>query len=254
MNTTATVTFPTSALKRFRQHFVEIAHRDLGMTRAAAASFSEEAHELLSRHGDFSRLSALLESSGIRDRWNKACARRRANELAAWIAPHVRGQILDLLCGDGRVGENLAERGCHVLLVERPDVYDVDHSVHSAPFQLFDEGKPLPAVDTVLLSTVLHHEPDADRLLQLAARSARRRLILVENCLDSEHPAEFQEFMDLFFNHCLNHTALDSPMNHRTAEQWVQACAFYGVPVAVERKERLPGIPLSHHLIVIEKR
>ncbi|HKP05008.1 MAG TPA: hypothetical protein VJU77_16775 [Chthoniobacterales bacterium] len=252
MNTTATVTFPISALKRFGEHLVEIAHRDLGMTRDTAASFSQDAHQLLSRDGDFTRLSALLASSGIRDRWNKACAKYRATELAKWIAPHVRGRLMDLLSGDGRIGENLASNGADVLLVERPDVYDVDHSSHSAPFRLFDEDKPLPMVDTVLLSTVLHHEPDADGLLQLAAKSARRRLILVENCLESEHPSEFQEFMDLFFNHCLNHTGLDSPMNHRTEEQWIQTCAFYGVPVAVDRKERLPGIPLSHHLIVIE--
>jgi hypothetical protein len=252
MNTTATIEFPVSALKRFRQHLIEIGYRELGMIRSDSENFANEAHDMLSQDRDFSRLSSFLESTGIRQRWNEACAKYRATELAKWITPHIRGRLMDLLSGDGRIGENLASNGADVLLVERPDVYDVDHGSHSTPFQLLDESKTLPVVDTVLLSTVLHHELDADGLLQLASKSARRRLILVENCLESEHPSEFQEFMDLFFNHCLNHTALDSPMNHRTAEQWVEACAFYGIPVAVDRKERLPGIPLSHHLIVIE--
>lgn len=254
MSSNAPVEFPAFALRQFRQHLGEIGFRDLGMTNSAASRFADEAYQILSEDHDFARFSALLENSGIRDRWNSACARHRANELARWAAPHVRGQLIDLLCGDGRIGENLAKKGADVLLVERPDVYDVDHSAHSAPFRFFEEAEPLPIVDTVLLSTVLHHEPLADELLQLAAKSARRRLILIENCLEPEYPADFQEFMDLFFNHCLNHTALDSPLNHRTADGWVDACAFYGAPVAIDRKERLSGIPLSHHLIVIEKR
>lgn len=254
MSLVAPTEFPVAALKRFHRHLGELGQSDLGMSSAAAATFAEEACALLSEDHDFTRLSTHLESSGIRERWNRACALRRAAEIGNWTAPHVRGRLMDLLCGDGRVGENLARRGFDTTLIERQETYGVDRAAHSAPFTLFEEDGTLPEVDTVLLSTVLHHEPDADALLKRAAAAARRRLILVENCLEAAYPAEFQEFMDLFFNHCLNHNDLDSPMSHRTPDDWIEACAFYGSPIVVERKERLPGIPLSHHLIVIERR
>jgi hypothetical protein len=105
---------------------------------------------------------------------------------------------------------------------------------------------------TVLICTNLHHEEDPERLLALGASLAAHRLILVENCIEQEYPAEYHLLIDLFFNQCLNRSALRSPGTHRPAAGWVAATQKFGELVHVEHKRGIPGIPLGHHLIVVE--
>ena len=229
---------------------------ELGMNSSQAAQFAERAMELFSNK----RLAALpeiaqkLEISGIGVRWNSVLHRDRSKLLAAWIAPFVSGNVLDMLCGDGSVGNQLAVIGNSVTLTERQESYDFEHGRHELPFLSFDflTQSSLPTYDTVLLSTVLHHEVDPETLLSLAVRCARRRIIIVENCLENAYPSDFQLLMDVFFNHCLNQTALHSPGQHRDVEEWSSLASMYGNVYAIDRREDIPGIPLSHHLIVVD--
>jgi hypothetical protein len=179
----------------------------------------------------------------------------RSTFLADWIAPHIKGDLLDLLCGEGLVGEHLARHHIDVSLTERSDAYQCcrdEYSTPFYPFETFVELTPRPQYDTVLLCTVLHHEPDAEMLLELSARLARRRLVIVENCLEYECPADYHLLVDIFFNECLNNIAIDCPATHRKPEEWLSLLSKYGKVQLLERRESAPGIPLSHHLMVVD--
>ena len=175
--------------------------------------------------------------------------------LAALIAPHIVGTVLDLICGTGAVAraiENLTRT--HVAKVERTG-HDGGQIATTAvtSFVDFEQGHPKRAYDTVLLCTVLHHEFNPKELLAMAAQAARRRIIVVENCIDDACPAEYQELVDLIFNESLNKTALPCPGNHKTLADWLAMATQFGRARAAASVAAAPGIPLSHDVIVIEK-
>jgi hypothetical protein len=58
--------------------------------------------------------------------------------------------------------------------------------------------------------------------------------------------------MDLFFNRCLNRTALPAPGQHRSTEEWLAMGRRVGEARALDRSCAVPGIPLAHTLIIVE--
>lgn len=249
--------FNSLVVSQFGARVFALIQSDLGMTSSQAEQFVVKAMGafLQKRFAALVEIARELEINGIGDKWNAVLFRERSECIASWIAPFVFGNMLDMLCGDGSVGSQLALIGKHVTLTEREESYNFDHSKHELPFLTVDtltKSSTLPCFETVLLSTVLHHESNPELLLSLAAKIARRRIIIVENCLENSNPTDFQLVMDIFFNHCLNQTSLYSPGHHRSAEDWVSLVSLYGNVCSIDRRENIPGIPLSHHLIVID--
>jgi hypothetical protein len=202
----------------------------------------------------FRKIREHLEREGIRARWNSVLRQKRSAVISEWIAPHVEGNMLDLLCGEGKVSEYLSRYQIPVTLTERDGTYTCKPDCHQAQFVPFDsliKLFPKPQFDTVLLCTVLHHEIDPEALLSLSANLARRRILIIENCLEPEYPENFQLLMDIFFNHCLNKIEIDCPARHRTIKDWIACASDYGRVELLGRKESVPGIPLSHHMLVV---
>ena len=198
---------------------------------------------------------AFLERRDIARRWNAILSVERGPFLGRLVGPHVVGSILDLLSGNGSVARFLERStGAEVATVER-----LGHDsgcISAGATRDFDDFQSAPsdaAYDTVLLCTVLHHEWAPVTLLDLAARVARRRIILVENCIDDDCPAECHELVDLIFNDSLNKTSLPCPGSHRSLAEWLAMGAQYGEAKAVASVPSAPGIPLSHDVIVIER-
>ena len=229
--------FGSVTIRHFKVHTGALLREGLGMGPAETREFITFASARL-RHGGeagFDKISSFLRMTGLRDRWNTALGLSRSEALAEWIAPHVKGSLLDLLCGSGGVGRALQQRGVNTTLTE--------HGKFSSQAAAFD---------TVLICTNLHHEEDSEALLSLGARLARRRLILIENCIEKDFPGAYQLLIDLFFNRCLNPNDLGSPGTHRTAADWIRSASVYGDLVRVEQRRDIPGIPLGHHLIVLD--
>ncbi len=110
--------------------------------------------------------------------------RRRAAIILRWIRPCLaRGErILDVGAGTGNVTELLRRAGWDVTPL---DIEDLTFAPGVEPV-LYDGGTmPYPdgAFDVALVSTVLHHVPDAESLLRETARVARR-LVVVEDIVD----------------------------------------------------------------------
>jgi hypothetical protein len=243
---------------QFRKRLAVLLSNDLDLDRGKAARLSGRVADLLAngKTSDLQMANWLLAEAGVQERWNHVFRRFRASYLARWLGGHVHGSILDLLCGDGEVGRSLAAMGHSVSLVERPEAYShVDFASLPLKFTRYADFVKRDAekdFDTVVLSTVLHHEAAPKEVLELALRHARRRVVVVENCLDTDFTHEYHMLVDIFFNCCLNSTGLESPGQHRTCSDWARYMQTLGEVVATEVSETVPGIPLRHHLIVAD--
>jgi len=126
----------------------------------------------------------LLYAVCMAPRYASRIVRREARHAAGLAAPFLSpsATVLDVGCGEGYVGAELAELGATVMLT---DIVDV-RRCPSLPFQLYD-GRHLPyathAFDMVMLNFVLHHVPNEDKaaLLGEAARVSRRWLFILED-------------------------------------------------------------------------
>lgn len=125
--------------------------------------------------------------------------KRRKSALVDAIAqclPADAGSLLDLGCGDGEIGRQLAER--------RPglDVQGVDVLARPTchiPFTVYD-GKTLPfaddAFDYVAVIDVLHHTDDIGATLAECVRVARRGVIVKDHLCENATDHRILRFMD----------------------------------------------------------
>ena len=247
--------FSDKALSHLREALCCVLTCDLQLGSPDSSRLAAEFFQVLRdyREDALPFISRRLRETGIRARWNQILSRERPAVLTSWLLPHCKGPVLDLLCGDGRVGECLTTNGSQVTLAERSDSYSLVRN-HDIPFIDFDT---LTATDglsfsTVLLCTVLHHEIVPEDLLRFASRLCLTRLIVVENCIDNRFRANHQLLFDIFFSRCLNSFALPTAGNHCTFSHWLSLLSRYGRLRIHERRESLPGIPLPHDLIVID--
>ena len=247
--------FSPAALAGFVEHVPHHLRR-LGIDVNLAAAMALGATQLLAARGlaAASDLHQKLEAQGVRRGWNAALGDARAAFLAAAVAPHVVGSVVDVLCGDGEMARRLAAvRGRPVAVTERHADYPGLRRAHPEIRNFCGRRGPGSArFDTALLVTVLHHEDDPEALLAHAVKLARRRVIVVENCIETRYPADFQQLMDVFFNQILNTTCLRSPGRHRRASHWCQLLRRYGAVAPPLALGHAPGVPLGHTLMVVE--
>lgn len=243
-------------------HFQEILPRlwrwsDISVEDPSA--MASTLRKLLERDGPKSQeAAALLRESGTRTSWNEAFAIKRSKMLADWFAPFIHPPLLDVLAGDGSVTCALADLGISpIAATERLDDYanlpTVQHSdvtIDRHP----SEGQ-IGSLDahTVLICTVLHHEPDPVALLDRLDKQAGSRWLVVENCLEAGFDEAFHQFVDLFFNCCLNEIDIPCVEQHRSPQAWRQLLSEYGTVVHDEARFDVPGIPFPYRLYVVDR-
>jgi hypothetical protein len=248
--------FSQDLLASFESALNRVLASDIGMNHGPAERLAREMTGLLACGGPhaLSRLALGLRQTGVRPLWNRVLRRDRPAKLTSWVLPYCEGSVLDLLCGDGRVGGCLASKGASVTLAERPDSYRVRRpcGLPFLEFETLSKARTGTKFRTVLLCTVLHHELSAEETLQLASRLCTKRLIIVENCLTPTFTEPIQLLMDLFYCRCLNSFDLPSEGQHRWPEEWSKMLAAHGDLVCYERRAGMPGIPLPHDLFIVD--
>jgi hypothetical protein len=247
-----------SAINRFSTQIISIIEQDLDMSSGDAETFAHRTSKLLlkEQHSALPQIARSMEEVGIKSGWNQILWRDRSDFLAQWMAPHIVNQTLDLMCGHGQVAASLINLGFEITVTERENVYPLNWCIPTnipyIPLSDLIQISSARKFETVILSTILHHEKNPKELLALASSLATKKLIIVENCLEKDFPADYQFLMDVFFNSCLNSTHLDSPAAHQPVDELCSLLGNYGNITHVERTNAVPGVPLSHHLLVVE--
>lgn len=231
----------------------------LGVEPRRAHAITNEFTLLLNKPDDevLDDIGNLISREGLGKSWGDSLTTDRAEQLAQWIAPQLRGErVLDILCGDGAIAVRMEIiTGKKLHLVERHDQCGV---VNRPWFDRIEDFESLlfraqPHIcDTAVLCTVLHHELDPLATLALAAKCASQRVVIVENCIESLFGKDYHLLIDAIFNRSLYRTCLAWPGEHRTAEEWGAMCTGLGSAHIVDRKTSVPGVPLPHTIIVLE--
>ena len=164
---------------------------------------------------------------------------RRVVALSRAIAPMLEPgwRVLDVGCGDGRLGSLLAER------VERLEVRGFEHLVRAdtpIPVEAFD-GEHIPvddgSADAVVLVDVLHHTADPMVLLGEARRVARRAVILKDHRLSHPLAVPVLRFMDWVGN---RPHGVSLPYNYWPESRWREA--WESLALRVDRFETRLGL------------
>jgi SAM-dependent methyltransferase len=218
------------------------------------------------RHGPLAGLfwggvaaALLLEArSPLRDLVLPLAGRRKARQ----VQEAVRGPlILDLGAGEGYVGIALQEAAREGSGQGPPHrrvfAADLTPSFRVAVPGVVCAGEALPfrdgGVDTVLLSLVLHHCRDPDRVLAEALRVARRRVVITESTFEWEWERRLLEKADRWVNRGRGGGVMDEDpesLRFRTPAEWERATLRAGGRVVESR--RLNRVGHRHHLLVAE--
>ncbi|WP_030816784.1 hypothetical protein [Streptomyces sp. NRRL F-2799] len=227
--------------------------RDCGQREQAPAR-AGQLLDLLHAQGFRSQdIKDWLTETGIGAAWNAALDEGRPLSVAPCLTPLLTGRTADILSGSGTLTAALA-RTAEVDAYERAGAYPAEPAVPTKPLDtLWSVG---PGVyDTALFATVLHHEPAPSTLIEkVLATLHPTRLAVVENCLSSTVSNEFHDFMDSFFNLCLNDFDVECPGEHRTVEGWLEFLGHYGDTRLVHQLPDVAGIPFPYEIFLVEVR
>jgi SAM-dependent methyltransferase len=170
---------------------------------------------------------------------------RRLEVLADHLSRTVdRGhRVLDLGCGDGRLGARLLELRPDLRLVGGDTLIRLSARIPAFQF----DGVHLPlgdeAVDTVILVDVLHHTEDPALLLREASRVASTHVVVKDHLREGFLANPTLRFMDWVGN---ARYGVALPYNYLDRAQWARCLDEVGLaPEAWEKKLRLYPVPLS---------
>jgi 2-polyprenyl-3-methyl-5-hydroxy-6-metoxy-1,4-benzoquinol methylase len=244
--------FSPHTIQRFQEALTLFVREELRMKPSATEKTIEVIAQQVTDYGKIgmNNVFNMLEGNEIQLRWNHTFKELRSKFIAEWIKPYIIGDLLDLLCGDGDISRHLSELNFEVSLSEcRSNEYEKLRFISYDRLLAFDEPYEF---DTVLLSNVLHHSYKPGELLALGAKIAKKRLIIIENCLEERYSSEFHLLMDLFFNFGLNQLNEECPGSHKYEHIWHNDFSKYGDIILLDRKENIPGVFLPHSLFVID--
>jgi SAM-dependent methyltransferase len=204
----------------------------------------------------------------------------RADIIYSQIQKYLIGsKVLDLGCGDGKVGEKLAQSRLEVTLA---DIYKHQHIDETGlRFARISQDGDVPLeneqYDVTLLLTVLHHSDDPLKTLQEAKKLTKkgRRIIVIESVYgidpgEVDNADEFanltheqQRLANIFFDHFYNriiHYSKDPskkvnvPFNFNTPKGWNKEAEKLGMKEITTQHLGIdqPTVPEYHTLHVYE--
>jgi SAM-dependent methyltransferase len=185
----------------------------------------------------------LLALNERRERFLRPLRALAGRRKAAWIEPHVGGRrILDVGGGEGHVARALSREGRHVVVV------DPFAGTSSAGAAVRAHGERLPfedgAADTVVLSFVLHHAEDPDRVLVEALRVARGNVVVLESVYRGRIERGLLEMVDRWVNAGRSDWGGDERglrVAYRTSADWEAAAERAGGIVEVSDRPNRVG-------------
>lgn len=177
-----------------------------------------------------------IERRSVFDQFPEMFA-KRIEIIAGQTLPYLKGMktVCDFGAGKGDFSRRLVKEG---YLVEAWDVIRFPHEQMAYPVRQFD-GYTLPDVadqqyDGTVLTNVLHHEKDNEKILELVSRITRKRLVVIETVPDGKTPDEIsldwpRTFMcDVLWNTLFNNIHTPVPGTYDTGHGWMERIQKYG--------------------------
>ena len=182
--------------------------------------------------------------------------KNRSAKIFLQIEPFItrESSVLDLGCGDGKVGELIAARKNNKVVLA--DV--VNYNKTELPFHIYD-GNKLNFADTsfdhVLLLTVLHHTDNPVQVMKEALRVAGKSVIVIESTYFNGFHKQLNKLFDWFYNKVLNNPEINVPFNFLTPGAWPILFEELGGRVTHIKHLGLdqPLVPEWHTLYVVRK-
>ncbi len=161
-----------------------------------------------------------------------------ARRKLRWMAPYIPAfaRAIDIGSGPGSLLSVMRSAGYDI------DGLDIRDSAyhHSLKAQIYD-GVNMPyedkSYDTALLSTMLHHTPNPDHILQEAARIACR-LIIIEDVYDGP----VTEWLTKRFDSLMNLEFRGHPHSNRRDKAWRETFAHMGLILTAAHIYPVAGI------------
>ncbi|MEK7138237.1 MAG: class I SAM-dependent methyltransferase [Patescibacteria group bacterium] len=262
-----------SVLNKALADFQHVFH-DLGLTEEDSRQLSSEIVEILEK-GDnlenaeeyiFKQLSKTKTKNGqnLVKSLNEKLS-ERSKIIAEQISPHlgsVTGKVLDFGAGDGRIAQTIHNE--FGLDIEGVDVRDYKSTEVSIPLKVFD-GEHLAVPDNTyqaaIMTNVLHHELDNEKIIRELSRVVKDRIVVIETIPAGDDEDEMKgdygrTFLnDYLYNRLFHNANISVPGTYETPEGWVARFARHGWKVAFERDLGFdqPVIRDRHYLFVFEK-
>ncbi len=173
---------------------------------------------------------------------------RRVRVLAELLSARIPpgSAVLDIGCGDGTIGNLLAEQGSEISI----------EGVEFAPrpqcgirCRAFDGAKlPFPdwTFDVCLFVDVLHHTDDPTILLREARRVTRRFVLIKDHLSENWFDFKTLQFMDWVGN---RPHGVRLPYNYQSRKEWEASFAKCGLSIAQWTSE-VPLYPFPFSLLV----
>lgn len=220
----------------------------------------EEAESRVKAFFDLEKINGKTIFEVIQDGLNK-----RFEIMYGQLKPYlekVGGRVIDYGCGSGVFTQIL-----HDLLslnIEGVDVRDFRSSKVTVPVQLFD-GYTVPVsdknYDCAVLTNVIHHEFDNEKILAELDRIISHKLVIIETVPEADNDEIAKQdwgrmiLNDALWNRFFNYANIPVPGTYETPFTWIKRFEKYGWKCT--RSEDLgfdqPTIQDRHHLLVFER-
>jgi len=209
----------------------------------------------------------VLEEKAAREVWDIVCPhqavlkeklQKRALLIYSQVEYYLRkGKILDFGCGDGRVGQLVADNTAQQVCLY--DVADYRRSsVRDANLPFFSDWQEVGAqqFDTVMSLLVFHHSEDPDQEVSRLSKVCQR-LVVIESVIDdSIVPWSAQATIDWIYNRGFHPGAMvPVPGQFRTSQDWLETFCRHGFSL-VDSQDLgidLPIVPEHHWLFVLDR-
>jgi SAM-dependent methyltransferase len=180
------------------------------------------------------------------------------------LHPHISdlGKTIDYGCGSGTLSQMLSDR--YGIDIEGVDVRDFRAETVSIPVILFD-GYRVPVADkhydSAILTNVIHHEIENEKILEELDRIVQKKLVIIETVPEAVDEASAKKdwgrmiMNDALWNRFFNYANIPVPGTYEIPANWIKRFEKYGWECTHSKDLGFdqPTIQDRHHQFVFQR-
>ena len=191
--------------------------------------------------------------------------KNRAETIFKQVAPYlknIRGKVIDYGAGDGQITQLLSDQ--LLLNIEGVDIRSYHREGLTVPIYIFD-GTRVEVMDkhyeAGLLTNVLHHEQENEKILAELDRIIKHKLVIIETIPEGKTEEEIEmdkdrTFMnDYLYNRLFHNANIPVPGAYETPKDWIRRISKYGWKLNYEEDLGVdqPVIKDRHYLLEFQR-